>query len=131
MKENKQFLLTIVSVLMTLFLVNCSSGGGSNNSTPTNPNAYGNCSQTAYNGAYNNGAYNTGANSQYCNGAGGGGYGGGGTGNPAMCQGRCGPGNVSVNNGQGCLPKYSCGDCYGYSQGGCYIGDFAHQFYGM
>ncbi len=46
----------------------------------------------------------------------------------AMCSGQCGAGATQVQ-GQ-CLPQNSCEPCYGYYQGYCYMGDFAHQYYG-
>lgn len=50
----------------------------------------------------------------------------------AACQGTCGPGFVSVQGGQACLPQLACGPCYG--QGGpdgnsCYLGDDADKYY--
>jgi hypothetical protein len=57
-------------------------------------------------------------------GIGGGGYPGGAN----MCQGSCGAGQVQVAGG--CLPQGACGACYGQNNGWCYIGTYAHQYYG-
>lgn len=54
---------------------------------------------------------------------GGGGYPGG-----DMCSGRCGAGAVETFSG--CMPQYTCGPCYGYNNGWCHIGVYAHQYYG-
>ena len=45
-----------------------------------------------------------------------------------ICNGTCPSGYTQIQ-GQ-CLPQYSCGSCYAYYGGYCYIGDYAHQFYG-
>lgn len=52
------------------------------------------------------------------------------TGNPAMCQGSCPAGLVSIQGGFACLPQGTCGPCYGQYGSTCYIGDYAHQYYG-
>lgn len=58
------------------------------------------------------------------------GYGGyPGAGNQSICSGMCGAGGVQVSGGQ-CLPQGSCGPCYGQYGQSCYIGDYAHQYYG-
>ena len=142
MKAKLHFLLSVITVLMTLSTVNCSKGSDSSSSDPAvNPALYGTscganklysqwgcqpqCGQSSVYVANQCQPVQSG----YGAGAYGGGYGGTGTGNAAICQGSFGPGMVSVQ-GQP-LPKYSCSDCYGYYNGTCYQGDYAHQFYGQ
>lgn len=58
-------------------------------------------------------------------------YGSGGIGsNGSMCSGTCGPGAVLMTDGRTCLPQGSCDPCYGYAAGYCYIGAYAHAYYG-
>lgn len=83
----------------------------------TNTAAYG-CSANGY------GGYGTGYGTGY-----GAGYGTG-YGNLAMCQGTCPAGLVSFNGGTACMPQGSCSPCYAQMGGYCYIGDYAHQYYG-
>lgn len=45
-----------------------------------------------------------------------------------VCSLGCGTGQVQT--ALGCMPQYSCGTCYGYNNGYCYIGTAAHQYYG-
>lgn len=54
--------------------------------------------------------------------------GGSGYGGTNICSGRCGPGQTDMGNS--CLPQYSCGPCYGYANGTCYIGINAYSYYG-
>jgi len=149
MKNPKQLLLSIATVLMAMTTINC--GGGGSNSTPAaaTPAAYGvSCganmltsqygclpqcgvssvyyqnqcvpiTQTGY-GQYGQ----TGIPGQT-------GYGMGGQ-SAQMCQGGCPAGLVQFNYyGQtACMPQQSCGPCYAQMGGNCYIGDYAHQFYG-
>jgi hypothetical protein len=146
MKANKQFLLSIATLLLGLATVNCGGGGGGSSPATAAATAYGvscgtnmltspwgclpqcgpssvivpgtgpntGCQPIPNVGGYNNG---------YPGGI-------GGTGNPAMCQGSCPPSMVSIQGGYACLPQNTCGPCYGYYQGQCYIGDYAHQYYG-
>jgi hypothetical protein len=46
-----------------------------------------------------------------------------------ICQGSCGAGQTQMANGS-CLPQYTCGSCYGFANGFCYIGAYAHYYYG-
>lgn len=46
----------------------------------------------------------------------------------SMCQGVCQVGYTQVSGS--CLPQSTCGACYGQYQGYCYIGDYAHAYYG-
>jgi hypothetical protein len=52
-------------------------------------------------------------------------------GNIGLCQGSCGAGQTLMPDGHTCLPQFSCGACYGFANGYCYIGAYAHQYYGM
>jgi hypothetical protein len=45
-----------------------------------------------------------------------------------VCQSFCPSGYVAV--GSSCLPQATCGSCYGYSGGYCYVGNGASAFYG-
>jgi hypothetical protein len=48
----------------------------------------------------------------------------------SMCSAGCPLGLVSVNGGTSCLPQGVCATCYGYQNGNCVIGDYAHAYYG-
>jgi hypothetical protein len=151
MKTTKQLLLSLATVLMALTTINCGGGSsGSSNTTAATPAAYGascgtnmltsqygclpQCGASAV--TYNNTctqittAYGT--NGYYGGGIPGqSGYGYGyGTGNPAICQGTCPAGLVSFNGGTACMPQQQCGACYAQMGQYCYIGDYAHQYYG-
>ena len=151
MKTQVNFVLSVVTMLLSLTLVNCGSSGGSSGSTAAATPAVGascgsnmlqsqygcltqcgtqsviyNNSCVAITGVgYNNGAYNgtTGYGSTYGTG-----------GNLAVCQQNCQSGTVAVTGANGqisCLPQGGCQPCYGTPDGqNCYIGNGAHQYYG-
>jgi len=155
MKTTKQLLLSLATVLMSLTIINCGGGSSGSNNTTTaavpqqctyqngmyyyNGQPYAQCPVTTtgvgctyQNGMYYyngqpyaqcpvQGSYN-GIPGQY-------GYGYG-TGNLAMCQGTCPAGLVSSQGGTMCMPQGSCGACYAQVGQYCYIGDYAHQYYG-
>lgn len=142
MKANKQFLLSIATVLLALATVNCGGGGSSGSSTPT-AGAYGTTCGT--NMLYSQYGCQPACGPQSVmwqgscqpitqqgypgTGYPGTGYPGGG--NLAVCQGNCPAGLVSVGNGWACLPNSNgCQACYGYLGGYCYQGDGAHAYYG-
>jgi hypothetical protein len=63
-------------------------------------------------------------------------------GNEGICKGICDPDEVAVHahlggndllerGGYTCLPPGTCGPCYSYYAGNCYIGLYAHQYYGF
>ena len=146
MKNSKQLLLSIATVLVALTTINCGGGSsGSSNTSAATPTAYGvSCgtnmltsqygclpqcpgqvSSVYYNGQcipVTNTGYGTGIPGQT-------GYGYGGA-NPMICQGSCPAGLVSANGGTVCMPQGACGPCYVQYGQSCYIGDYAHQFYG-
>jgi hypothetical protein len=151
MKTPKQLLLSVATVLMALTTVNCGGGSGSS-STPAaaTPTAYGaSCGSNMLTSQYGClpqcGVSSVMYNNQctpitqnyggipgqpgYPGAPGSYGYGGG-TGNIQMCQGTCPAGLVSAGGGTMCMPQGSCGPCYAQMGAYCYIGDYAHQYYG-
>jgi hypothetical protein len=150
MKTPKQLLLSIATVLMALTTINCGGGSsGSSNTSAATPAAYGvscgtnmltsqygclpqcgvssvmyqnQCIPVTNTSGYGQYGYGTGIPGQT-------GYGYGGA-NVQMCQGACPAGLVSANGGTMCMPQGSCGACYAQYGQYCYIGDYAHQYYG-
>jgi hypothetical protein len=147
MKTPKQLLLSIATVLLSFATINCGGSSGGSNSTPaaTTPAAYGvSCGANMLTSQYGC-LPQCGVSSVQYQGqcmpiqqTGYGQYGytgipgqtGYGYGNVQMCQGSCPPGLVSANGGTMCLPQGSCGACYAQYGSYCYIGDYAHQYYG-
>jgi hypothetical protein len=139
MKANIQTLFTVLTVIMTLSLINCSSGSSNNTPTSTNPYLYGtscggsgNMIQSQYGCLPSCGVSSVLYQGQCvpvttAGGVGGYGSGYGGGYGSQICQGSCQIGTVQTQ--MGCLPQGSCGPCYGYAQGGCYIGYGAQQYY--
>jgi hypothetical protein len=151
MKAHARYLLFVATILLTM--VGCSKGGSDSASTPPpNPAAYGtSCGNGLINSQYgcqpscgvNSVMYqnqclpisNTGIGGQFGQQFPGqqqqypGQVGGG----AQMCSGMCGAGGVQIGGQSGqpqCLPQGTCGPCYGQYGPNCYIGDYAHQYYG-
>lgn len=138
-------LLTSALAIVTMLTVNCSSGSNSDSAASGTPaytqygvscgsglitSQYGclpQCNANGYTGVMRNNQCVQVTNSTTSPTYNQTGYGYG-TGNIAQCRGSCPEGQTQMQPGV-CLPKWSCGDCYGFSNNECFIGQFANQYY--